>query len=472
MSRALTSMTILDALADPHLFGGLDAFKDLSTWHAWIVFMRALYGLPMTADEARLFCQCTGRTRYVAHPGGYPEAVAIVGRQSGKSRVASLIQAFEAITAPKVPERGEHYALSLAQDQRAALRVLFAYAAGVFEAVPLLSRQVVASRQDARVLKNGITLACYPCRPAAIRGLRARVIVADELAFYRNSENLPVDAEMLRAARPCLATTGGKLIILSSPYGQSGALWDLHRRYYGRDDADTLIWQASAPVMNPTLPINYLTRMEADDPEAYRSEVLGEFRAGLSMLLDPEAIAACVLEGVRERAPIDGVNYTAFCDPSGGRRDAFTLAIAHKQGEVAILDALYAWGAPFNPAGAIAEAVDRMLAYRVRTVHADRYGAEFTTEQFRARGVTLRPSDLDRSALYLALLPAINARQVALLDVPELLRELRGLERRRGASGRDRVDHGPGAHDDRANSVAGVVATLITRRKRPEWYAL
>src|SRR5207245_2093872 len=44
-------------------------------------------------------------------------------------------------------------------------------------------------------------------------------------------------------------------------------------------------------------------------------------------------------------------------------------------------------------------------------------------------------------------------------DLPDLLRELRGLERRRG-TGRDRADHRPGAHDDVAAAVAGVVAML------------
>jgi hypothetical protein len=116
--------------------------------------------------------------------------------------------------------------------------------------------------------------------PAAVRGLRARVAVVDELAFFRSSEDFPVDVEMLRALRPCLATTGGRLIVLSSPYAQTGALYDLHRRHYGRDEAPVLVSQASAAEMNPTLPADYLDRMEADDPEAYRSEVLGEFRRG------------------------------------------------------------------------------------------------------------------------------------------------------------------------------------------------
>jgi hypothetical protein len=95
---------------------------------------------------------------------------------------------------------------------------------------------------------------------------------------------------MLRALRPCLATTGGRLVILSSPYGQSGALWDLHRKHFGKDGAQTLIWQGSAIAMNPTLPADYLARMQEEDPEAYRSEVLGEFRAGWASLLDPDTL--------------------------------------------------------------------------------------------------------------------------------------------------------------------------------------
>ena len=54
----------------------------------------------------------------------------------------------------------------------------------------------------------------------------------------------------------------------------------------------------------------------------------------------------------------------------------------------------------------------------------------------------------------------MNAGTVELPDLPELLRELRGLERRRGSSGRDRVDHRPGSHDDLANATAGVVSLL------------
>src|SRR5262249_30978730 len=123
-----------------------------------------------------------------------------------------------------------------------------------------------------------------------------------ELAFYRSSEGYPTDREMLRAVRPTVATTGGKVFILSSPYGQSGALWDLHTKHFGRPSS-TLVWQAAAPEMNPTLPADYLERMRQDDPDSYLAEVLGEFCAGLSTLFEPAALKAVVEAGVREREP-------------------------------------------------------------------------------------------------------------------------------------------------------------------------
>jgi hypothetical protein len=91
-------------------------------------------------------------------------------------------------------------------------------------------------------------------------------------------------------------------------------------------------------------------------------------------------------------------------------------------------------------------------------------------EAFRKRGIGYEWSELDRSALYLELLPAINSGAVELPDDEHLLRELRGLERRRGSSGRDRVDHRQGQHDDRATCVAGVVAEI--GRPRLTWKAI
>lgn len=52
-------MNILQVIEDPALFGGL--FKDISTWRPWIVFLRALFGLPIEdPEDIKLFRDCTG----------------------------------------------------------------------------------------------------------------------------------------------------------------------------------------------------------------------------------------------------------------------------------------------------------------------------------------------------------------------------------------------------------------------------
>lgn len=444
-------MNLEQSLRDRRLLGGLPCFRDLRTFTAWLVFVRAVEGLPMTDADLEVFRRHTGRQ--TPRAGGYPEAVAVVGVQSGKTRIAAAFAAHAAITG----EPGTH-ALLLGQDYRGAMRVLLGYARAPFETIDAFKAEVSRATADSLELTSGVSLSAYPCRPAAVRGLRACIVVIDELAFFVTTEGRPVDVEMLRVARGRVATTGGKIIVLSSPYAQTGALYDLHRKHYGRDDSDVLVWQASAPAMNPTLPADYLARMAQDDPDAYRSEVLGEFRAGVSTFFDPDVLEMSVAAGIRERAPDAGRTYVAHYDASGGRVDAAALAIAHADDERVVLDVIRAWPAPHDPAAVIAEACERLRAYRVREITGDRYSGEFVAEQFRAHGVRYRAAERDRSAIYLDALPLVQAGRVVLLDDPALLRELRGLERRRGTSGRDRIDHRPGAHDDRAVAAAGALA--------------
>jgi hypothetical protein len=472
-------VTILDALRDPALFGALPAFRDLTTWRRWCVFLAAVYGLALSslravglseAEALRIFCEHTGRSHYAPPAGGYREAVCIVGRQSGKTRIAATLAAFAAATAQPQEDGTEKYIPLVAQDARAALRTLFSYACAPFEYVPVLARGVRDRRADALVL-DGCTMPVYPCRPAALRGIGVPddgVAVCDELGHYRSSEGFPTDSEMLRAIRPCLAMSArGKLIVLSSPYAANGALYDLHRRHFGRDDSDVLVWVGAAHVMNPTLPADYLRRMERDDPEAYRSEVLAEFRAGVSTFFDPEALAACVAGDVIERGPVAGCDYVAHFDPSGGRHDAAALAVAHAEGERMVLDVLRVWPSPHNPTGVATEAGDVVRAYGISEVQGDRYAGEFPAEAFRACGIEYVPSERDTSATFLAVLPLVNSDRVVLLDQPDLLRELRSLERRRGASGRDRVSHPPGGHDDRAAAAAGALVRAASEASEP-----
>jgi hypothetical protein len=200
--------------------------------------------------------------------------------------------------------------------------------------------------------------------------------------------------------------------------------------------------------------------------EAARSEIYGEFRAGLSNLLDSETVERQVDREVQERLPVAGTSYvTAVDSASGSGKDRFTLSIAHVHGDTVVQDVSRAWAPPFNPSGVISEIAALVKQYQVHEVWGDKYAPGFVAEQFRSHILEYRYLEQDRSALYLELVSLVNAGKALFVKVPELLRELVGLVRRRGPSGRDRVDHPAGRPDDLANSAAASLVVAARRLK-------
>src|SRR5262249_40729221 len=146
-------------------------------------------------------------------------------------------------------------------------------------------------------------------------------------------------------------------------------------------------------------------------------------------------------------------------DPSGGSADAMTMAVAHREDDVAVLDCGREVKLPVSPESVVAEYAALLKTYRVTSVRGDRYAGEWPRLGFRAQGIDYLPSGKNKSELYGALLPLLNSRQVDLLDNKRLVSQLLGLERRTARGGRDSIDHAPGGHDDLVNAVAGALVS-------------
>jgi hypothetical protein len=76
-------MNIIEAAADPHLFARW--FRDRETWQAWFVFLRALFGLPMSENDRALYERCTDRSDTPAAKHGSSSAAAAASRWSSPS---------------------------------------------------------------------------------------------------------------------------------------------------------------------------------------------------------------------------------------------------------------------------------------------------------------------------------------------------------------------------------------------------
>src|SRR5258707_13734105 len=83
---------IIDAINNPKLFGSLPRFKKLETWACWLVVLKAIFGLAMTADDLVVFQRHTGRT--TPPRDGFKETYLIIGRRGGKSFHSHLFTYF------------------------------------------------------------------------------------------------------------------------------------------------------------------------------------------------------------------------------------------------------------------------------------------------------------------------------------------------------------------------------------------
>jgi hypothetical protein len=329
---------------------------------------------------------------------------------------------------------------------------------------------MVKSRtQDAIELSNNVTIEVRPANFRGLRGITAVACICDEQAFWYDeaSGSSNPDSEILAALRPALATTGGPLICISSPYGRKGELWTTFDKHFGQK-GDKLILVARAPsrTTNPSLPQKVIDRAMERDPASAAAEYLAEFRTDIEAFLSIEAVRAVLMPGVFELPPQPGRQYFGFCDPSGGSSDSMTLGIAFKQDNVAVLACLRETKPPFSPAAVVAEYVQVLRNYGCKEVFGDAYASQWVEEPFRNLNIRYRQSDKNRSEIYLEALAAINSKQVSLLDSHKLVQQLVSLERRTSRSGKDAVDHRNGQHDDLANAAMGALIYAIASERR------
>jgi hypothetical protein len=159
------------------------------------------------------------------------------------------------------------------------------------------------------------------------------------------------DTEVLNAVRASMATFGSDAMVIagSSPYAKRGILWDAHKRYYGRDNAKNLVWVAPTRTMNPTVPQAFIDSEFERDPASASSEYGAASRSDIAAFVDLAVLEACTADGLFEILPVSGMSYVAFVDPSGGSSDSMTLAVAHHDDGVAVLDCVREVRAPFQP---------------------------------------------------------------------------------------------------------------------------
>ena len=147
---------------------------------------------------------------------------------------------------------------------------------------------------------------------------------------------------------------------ISTGYRRAGLLFEKHRDHFGRDGDDVLVVSGATEQFNPTIDPALIAKAREEDPEAAEAEWDGGFRRDLAAFLSDHDIDAAVdHDRPLELRPVPGCAYNAFADPSGGRHDAYCIAIGHYEGTGSnwqVRAGRGAWGeAAVRPAGGDAQ---------------------------------------------------------------------------------------------------------------------
>lgn len=209
----------------------------------------------------------------------HPRMLLNCSRQSGKSRIAATIAAHRALRVPG------SLILIIAPSERQA-KETFNEAALSYtrlgEAVPADSY-----RKLGVALRNGSRIEALPGSERTVRGFAAvDLLIVDEAAR--------VDDALYFAVRPMLAVSGGRLMLLSTPYGKRGAFYE--GWHNGGDEWERYEIPAS---MCPRISEDFLEQERRQMPEwVYRQEYCCEFTETDDQVFTWDMVYGAVDEGV------------------------------------------------------------------------------------------------------------------------------------------------------------------------------
>ena len=195
------------------------------------------------------------------------ELWAICARRTGKSRMAAATGCYLACFLPRNLAPGETGEVTIISATTAQAVVVYRYVLGFLQSSPILCQEIESVTQSEVRLKGNVVLSVRSGNYRTVRGRTLLAAIIDEVAFLRDETSSMPDVETYRALLPALATTGGMLIGISTPYRRIGLLFQKHRDYYGVTDPDVLVVAGDCKTFNPTLDQSIIERARASDPE-------------------------------------------------------------------------------------------------------------------------------------------------------------------------------------------------------------
>lgn len=379
-------------------------------------------------------------------------ALAVCGRGSGKTSILIAARALHlALTVPMTPlAKGEAGLVPLvAPDKRQGQHSL-SFVKGFFSSNPILARalkvettveKISLTRPDGRKVSIEVRPASSGGR--AVRGPSLLGVMLDEAAFFYGEGYEVSDIEIYRAAFPRLLP-GGQIVMGTTPWAQSGLVWDTFRDNFGHP-INALCVRAPTLVMRPSpeTAIDY-ANAQASDPDNAVREYDAQFLSADAERFFPESLIEKALDknlhlpevvqpGERVRFGADfafssdssslyGFVERKPIDPTSNKPipDAATVFYS-----CSLLERRPSPGNPLVPSEVVQDFAVEALRCGAKLVVADDHYREAVREHLAKAGLGLSPAPQPPAGAYVVARALMAQGRVKLPNNHRLLAQLR-----------------------------------------------
>lgn len=214
-----------------------------------------------------------------------------VTRQGGKSTVAALLGLYEALYRP-----GSLTLIVSPSDRQSA--ELFKKIVALRNQLPQ-DFELLEDTKRSMTVDGGGRVASLPGSEATIRGFSAATLIVEDEASR-------VDDGLYEAVRPMLATTDGRLLLMSTPWGKRG--------HFYREWSDSSAWKKVRVTATeiPRISPGFLEEeREALGEWTYRQEYLCEFTETEDSFFHEHEVESAISSDVKPLFPTGGTYGTA-----------------------------------------------------------------------------------------------------------------------------------------------------------------
>ena len=455
-SKSLQEANIIEFATDPEFLG-----LSFEKRPAQEVLLRTLYNLPLSGKQKRILKQVS--PGYQTN-GQLLEAVWVLGSRSGKSLLASIIALYEATRAKwqQYLSKGESaYICIISTRQKQAEQIIGANCARLIENSPGLSNLIEGIYSTELVLKNNMRIISLPASSTAGRGLPIAAFFLDECGHFY-TEGIKADENIYNSLRPRMAQfPGAKVVLISTPSAKQGLLWNFFKE--GFDVPGRFTAQGATTLMNPVIPKDFINRERARDSDYAAREFDAIFAERTQNFFPEELLNGCftLFESSGYKS---GYSYACGIDQSGlSGRDRFAVGVAHRQGNISIVDTTRAWDTK-EIDNITAGVTELKKQYNFHRVSIDKYASGWVAASLKKLGleVEIRPV---LPVIYTNLKSLMLARQVELPEGKDLRKALKNTQSYYSKTNTLSIAHERSSqgHGDLADAVA--TAVFITSSK-------